>query len=251
MATVSVQASSNIVVGQQLSVTWSNTSGVSCTGAGLLAGITGATGTTTVSPTAVGSASYSVTCGTATSNEVDLTVLPAMTAIPDPVFQQALTTLGMTVSNGQVPTSQLLAITKLAILSGQGYITAPGVTTVATGNGRIADATGLENFRNLTYTKRRHPTEFNGVAKRALHVDQGQTLRGLEIRREGGLVGGFRVLGVGLEQTQGGGFDHGCGRKGHSGCSRSIHTAPMAPHRRIMPPSTGRGGVGSRYWMGA
>jgi hypothetical protein len=104
--------------------------------------------------------------------------LPQYTAIPDPVFAEALNAAGITVTNGQMLTSDALSFQKLIITSMSGFY---GYTTSANGvytttsctaatnatcyfdnnsvpdfnarvlvtNGYITDATGLESFVNL------------------------------------------------------------------------------------------------------
>jgi predicted small lipoprotein YifL len=153
-ATVSVQATSNVAVGDSITVTWNNSNNVACTGNGLLAGISTASGTTQVAVSAEGEQSYSVTCGGTTSNEVAITALPTWTLISDPVFEQLLISAGLDDTlDGRVKTSTILGVTKLAILARDGYTQSADTVMIPTGTAQITNVTGLENFRNLSYLR--------------------------------------------------------------------------------------------------
>ncbi len=140
-------------VGQSVTVNWSNTQNVACSGSGALTGALAASGSQTVTLTTEGITTFTVTCGYASKSTTNQT-LPQYTAVADPVFEQALVTMGVDdVVDGKVSTAAILKVTKMAILGGQGYQTAAGVQTAATGNAFITSTTGLENFRNLTYLR--------------------------------------------------------------------------------------------------
>jgi hypothetical protein len=150
-------------VGQSITVNWSNTQAVACTGSGALSGSLTASGTQAVTLTTEGTTTFTVTCGTASQSE-SIQTLPQYTTINDPVFEQALVAMGIDdVVDGKVLTANVLKVTKMAILGGAGYQTAAGVQTAATGNAFITDATGLENFKNLTYLRfeQQKVTSFN------------------------------------------------------------------------------------------
>lgn len=152
--TVNTLSTSAAAVGDTLTLTWSNTNNVACVGAGLLQGVTAPSGTIQIPLTTVESTSYNVTCGGVISNTVQLDILPQYTVITDPVFEAALVQAGIDdVIDGQVKTSSILAVTKLAILSGTGYPQASDVKVATTGNAMITDLTGLSNFRNLSYLR--------------------------------------------------------------------------------------------------
>ncbi len=151
--TVGQQNGAYGAVGQSVSVSWSNTQDVACTGSGALAGTLSASGTQAVTLTTEGATTFTVTCGNA-SQSATITTLPQYTVIPDPVFEQALVAMGIDdVVDGHVLTANILKVTKMAILGGSGYQQAADVKTAATGNAYITSATGLENFRNLTYLR--------------------------------------------------------------------------------------------------
>jgi hypothetical protein len=140
-------------VGQSVIVNWSNALDVACTGSGALTGALSASGSRAVTLTTEGTTTFTVTCGNA-SQSTTIQTLPRYTNITDPVFEQALVTMGVDdVVDGKVLTANALKVTKMAILGGAGYATAPGVQTAATGNAFITNAIGLENFRNLTYLR--------------------------------------------------------------------------------------------------
>jgi hypothetical protein len=140
-------------VGQSVTVNWSNTQDVACTGSGALSGSLAASGSQAVTLTTEGTTTFTVACGAA-SQSVSIQTLPQYTTINDPVFEQALVSIGADdVVDGKVLTANILKVTQLAILGGAGYQTAAGVQTAATGSAYITDATGLENFKNLTYLR--------------------------------------------------------------------------------------------------
>ena len=140
-------------VGQSVEVQWSNTEDVACTGSGALSGTLAASGTQSVTLTTEGTTVFTVTCGNA-SQTVNLATLPQYTTINDPVFEQALVSIGADdVVDGKVLTANILKIKKLAIVGGQLYTMASDVQAAATGSAFITDTTGLQNFKNLTWLR--------------------------------------------------------------------------------------------------
>ncbi len=151
--TIGVQNGIYTAVGQTVTVSWSNSQRAACSGSGALAGALAASGTQAVVPTAEGADTFTVTCG-GTVQSATITVLPQYTTIKDAVFEQALVTLGVDdVLDGKVLTASILKVKKLAIYGGAPYQMASDVQAVTTGSAYITDATGLENFRNLTWLR--------------------------------------------------------------------------------------------------
>jgi hypothetical protein len=140
-------------VGQSVTLAWSNSHNVSCTGTGLLTGTLAASGSQTVTLSTTGIVATSVTCDKV-AKSVSLEVLAERTTIIDPVFEQALVTMGIdNTVDGSVLTSSILAVTAMGIDSGVGYDPGHGAKWAGTGSSYIQDATGLQNFRNLTFLK--------------------------------------------------------------------------------------------------
>ena len=123
-----------------IAVKWTSNK-ANCNGdAGIVGTVAGSGQITYVFPVA-GDMTFQITCGGATQS-VTIHVLTQTPEIPDPAFQSALTSLGLTVINNQVKTADALKLTTMGIASGE----AAGVALAHP----ITDLTGLENFKNLT-----------------------------------------------------------------------------------------------------
>lgn len=163
-ATAQINASTTQVpVGNSVTLSWTSTNAQSCTASGGWSGTQGTSGSHIVQPNTIGTSTYSITCGTATSSAT-VTVLSDYVSVPDPVFADALSRLGYSVSSGQLLMSDALKITNLCITSWVGSYGTPDQNNVTTfvnssvpDNGvkcayttsYIVDTTGLESMINL------------------------------------------------------------------------------------------------------
>ena len=146
----------NVAYGSTFNVNWTGTNTNACTASGNWTGTLAGSGTQTITPSTIGMNTMSITCGVATA-AVTVNVLPQETSIPDPVFATALNAMGYAVVNGKMQTSAALSITKFIIshvkynvdlASNPLFYKYPFYQTPD--NVYIKDATGLENFVNLT-----------------------------------------------------------------------------------------------------
>lgn len=154
----------SVAVNTSFNLTWSSNNTDVCTASGDWSGVLASTGTQAVTPTTVGTANYTITCGT-TPASTSVNVLAQYVSIPDPVFADALTRLGYPVTNGKMLTTDAQSITKIIITSMANYygqadvnntsvysnssVLDNGAKVAYTTGALISDVTGLESFTNL------------------------------------------------------------------------------------------------------